>query len=126
MRTLRTGIVSGESLRWHNGRLWFSDWGRQQITAVDPNGESDLMLALDFPSWQPICFDWLPDGRLVVVASKEGRLLVRERDGSLHEYADLSQVGSGMWNEPAADARGNVYVNGGTVDPTAGDEFAPG
>ena len=26
-RTLLTGLALGESPRWHEGRLWFSDWG---------------------------------------------------------------------------------------------------
>jgi sugar lactone lactonase YvrE len=25
-QTLMTGISFGESPRWHDGRLWFSDW----------------------------------------------------------------------------------------------------
>ena len=29
MRTLMTGILFGEQPRWHEGRLWFSDWGTQ-------------------------------------------------------------------------------------------------
>jgi hypothetical protein len=27
LRTLLTGISFGEQPRWHDGRLWFSDWG---------------------------------------------------------------------------------------------------
>jgi len=27
LRTLLTGLGMGESLRWHEDRLWFSDWG---------------------------------------------------------------------------------------------------
>jgi sugar lactone lactonase YvrE len=38
-----TGITFGESPRWHDGRLWFSDWGTQQIIAVDLEGKSEVM-----------------------------------------------------------------------------------
>jgi sugar lactone lactonase YvrE len=33
--TLMAGLVVGESPRWHEGRLWFSNWGAQEIIAVD-------------------------------------------------------------------------------------------
>jgi len=26
-RTLLSGLVVGESRRWHDGRLWFANWG---------------------------------------------------------------------------------------------------
>jgi hypothetical protein len=27
VQTLLTGLAFGESPRWHEGRLWFADWG---------------------------------------------------------------------------------------------------
>ena len=38
----------------------------------------------------PLCFDFLPDGRLLVVSGREGRLLRHEPDGSLVTHADLT------------------------------------
>src|SRR5947208_347483 len=38
LRTLMTDIAFGESPRWHDGRLWFSDWGAKAVVAVDPEG----------------------------------------------------------------------------------------
>ena len=32
---LFSGIALGESPRWHDGRLWFADWGAQELVAVD-------------------------------------------------------------------------------------------
>ena len=32
------GIVFGEQPRWHEGRLWFSDWGTKEVVAVDLDG----------------------------------------------------------------------------------------
>ena len=40
METLMTGIAFGESPRWHEGRLWFSNWGTQEIGAVDLDGNA--------------------------------------------------------------------------------------
>jgi sugar lactone lactonase YvrE len=107
-----TGIAMGESPRWHENRLWFSDWGAQQIVAVDLDGNSEI--AVQIPFDLPFCIDWLPDGRLLVVSGREGRLLRRERDGSLVTHADLhGPVGMG-WNEIVVDGRGNAYINGGS------------
>jgi sugar lactone lactonase YvrE len=106
-----TGLTMGESPRWHEGRLWFSDWGAQEIIAVDPAGNSEVMLRVPFAL--PFCIDWLPDGRLLVVSGREGLLLRQEPDGELVPHADLRGIAAGGWNEIVVDARGNTYVNGG-------------
>jgi sugar lactone lactonase YvrE len=68
---LLTGLVVGESARWHQGRLWFANWGAQEIVAVDAEGNSEVMLRVP-TAGIPISIDWLPDGRLLVVAGPEG------------------------------------------------------
>jgi sugar lactone lactonase YvrE len=57
---LMSGVVFGEQPRWHDGRLWFSDWGRQQVIAVTLDGNSEVMHE---GTAFPLCVDWLPDGR---------------------------------------------------------------
>jgi sugar lactone lactonase YvrE len=127
LQTLMTGIVFGESPRWgRDDRLWLADWGAREIVAVGLDGKSEVVLRLAFPSFQAICFDWLRDGSLVVVSSRDGLLLRRDDDGSLVNHADLSTVSDGGWNEIVVDGRGNAYVNGGGFDLMAGDAFAPG
>ena len=42
----------------------------------------------------PMCFDFLPDGRLVLVSNQERALLTLEGDGTLTPYADLSPLSS--------------------------------
>ena len=106
-----TGIAMGESPRWHGQRLWFSDWGAQEIVAVDVNGDSEIAARLPFAL--PFCIDWLPDGRLLIVSGREGLVMRRERDGSLAVHADLRSLSPNTWNEIVADGRGNAYVNGG-------------
>jgi sugar lactone lactonase YvrE len=124
LRTLMTGISFGEQPRWHEGRLWFSDWGSREVIAVDLEGRSEVVL--EAPAF-PCCVDWLPDGRLLVVSAREGRLLRREPDGSLVAHGDLSEVSDPpAGNELVVDGRGNAYVNGGGFDLMAGEEFAPG
>jgi sugar lactone lactonase YvrE len=109
--TLLTGLSMGESPRWHQGRLWFSDWGAQEIIAVDPSGRSEVVLKA--PLGLPFCIDWLPGGPLLVVSGSAGLLLRREPGGSLVTYADLTSFSAAGWNEIVVDGRGNAYVNGG-------------
>jgi sugar lactone lactonase YvrE len=126
LQTLMTGIAFGESPRWHDDRLWFADWGAQEVVAVDLEGNSEVMVRVDFPAF-PMCIDWLPDGRLLVVASRDGLLLCREPDGSLATHADLSGLSQKghPWNEIVVDGRGNAYINNQGFE-FPGGEFAPG
>lgn len=124
VQTLLTGLAIGESPRWHENRLWFSNWGTQEIVAVDLNGKSEVMARV--PTTIPFCIDWLPDGRLLVVSGREGLLLRQEPDGSLVTHADLRGLTDRGWNEIVVDGRGNAYINGGGFDLMAGEQFAPG
>ncbi|HEX4834238.1 MAG TPA: SMP-30/gluconolactonase/LRE family protein [Trebonia sp.] len=119
---LLEGIQFGESPRWHDGRLWFSDWGAGQVIALDDDGGHEVVANV---ASFPMCIDFLPDGRLLVVDSARQRLLRREPDGSLVPHADLSPVTRKPWNDIVADRHGNAYVNSiGFQFP--GEEFAPG
>ena len=123
-KTLMTGLLFGEQPRWHDERLWFSDWGTQEVIAVDLEGNSEVILQ---GRAFPLCVDWLPDGRLLVVSAREGLLLRREPDGSLVTHGDLAGVSDPpAGNELVVDGRGDAYVNGGGFDLMAGEDFAPG
>jgi sugar lactone lactonase YvrE len=124
-QTLMTGIAFGESPRWHDHRLWFSDWVAQEIIAVDLEGTSEVIVRVPFPSI-PMCIDFLPDGRLLVVSTHERLLLRREAGGSLVTHSDLSGLSGLGFNEIVADGRGNAYINGGGFNLMAGEKFAPG
>lgn len=92
-RILLSGLAIGESPRWHEDRLWFSNWGTQEIVAVDLAGNSEVMVRV--PTTIPFCIDWLPDGRLLIVSGPEARLLRREPDGTLVTHADLGGLAEG-------------------------------
>ena len=111
MKTLLTGLAMGESPRWHDGRLWFSDWGAQEIITTDLEGNRKVVLRVPFSL--PFCIDWLPDGRLLVVSGREGLLLRQDAGGGLATHADLTRLSSNAWNEIVVDGRGNAYINTG-------------
>jgi hypothetical protein len=55
-----------ESPRWHEGRLWLSNWGTRQIVAVDLDGNSDVVgEGPEGPDGLGWATNWLPDGRPV-------------------------------------------------------------
>ena len=121
-RILHTGIALGESPRWHRGRLWLSDWGAQEILAIDLEGRVERIVQVPFAL--PFCFDFLPDGRLLIVAGREARLVRHEPDGRLVTHADLSAISATPWNEIAIDSRGNAYINNAeaiALVPPSGD-----
>jgi sugar lactone lactonase YvrE len=108
LQTLMSGVVLGESPRWHDGRLWFSDWGAQEVLAVGPDGTSEVVVRMQA---FPFSLDWLPDGRLLISSAGDQAVLRREPDGSLVTHADLSPLSDRPWNELVVDGRGNAYVN---------------
>jgi sugar lactone lactonase YvrE len=107
-RVLATGIAFGESPRWHDGRIWLSDWAAQELLAVAPDGTREVMARV---ASFPFCFDRLPDGRLLVVNAAERRLQRQEPDGSFSTHADLGALSSKPWNDIVVDGRGNAYVD---------------
>ncbi len=116
------GVVFGESPRWHDGRVWFSDWGANQVIALNPDGRHEVVATV---ASFPMCIDFLPDGRLLVVDSARRRLLRREPDAALVQHADLSGASQKPWNDIVVDDSGNAYVNSIGFD-FPGGEFAPG
>jgi sugar lactone lactonase YvrE len=126
MDVLSSGHGLVESPRWHDGRLWFADWAAGQILTVDEHGTTEVVVE---HRSLPLCFDFLPDGRLVLVSNQEGALLTVEADGTLTAYADLGPVSDLGCNDIVVDGRGNVFVNSPHFDFMAGPppgEVQPG
>lgn len=122
LQTLLTGLAFGESPRWHDGRLWFSDFGAQEVWACDLEGQKEVIARIP---GAPMGLGFLPDGRLLIVSMREGLLLRREPDGRLVTHADLSHLSRYPWSDLVVDGRGNAYLgNLGFNFP--GGEFAPG
>lgn len=124
-RVLLNDLAFPESPRWRDGLLWVCNWGAQEIVVVDLEGQSEVALPAPTAAL-PFSIDWQRDGRLLVLAGREGLLLRREPDGALATHADLNGLSNRGWNEIVVDGRGNAYVNGIGFDMMAGEAFAPG
>lgn len=122
MDVIMDGIGFGESPRWHDGRVWVSDWAAGRVHSVAADGTSTV--EAEVASF-PLCFDFLPDGRLLLVSSADRVVLRREPDGGLVPHADLAPVATTPWNDIVVDGRGHAYVNNIGFDFPDGD-FAPG
>ena len=105
-RVLLDGLGMGESPRWHEGRLWFSNWGTDEIVAVDLDGKTEVIgPGGGGAGW---AVGWLPDRRMLIT----GQELIRmEPDGSRSRHADLSRIAPYGVSEITVDGRGHVYVN---------------
>jgi sugar lactone lactonase YvrE len=114
------GLDFGEGPRWHEGRLWFSDFFRHGVFTLDGDRED---LVVEVPG-QPSGLGWLPDGRLLVVSMLDRRLLVW--DGAhLQEYADLTAVSEHECNDLVVGPDGTAYVSTFGFDLHGGAEPRP-
>jgi sugar lactone lactonase YvrE len=68
-REVLTGLVMGESARWHDGQLWFCDWGAGEVIRLD--GSSPQVVA--GMSGLPFGIDWLPAPGLIAVVTPDGK-----------------------------------------------------
>jgi sugar lactone lactonase YvrE len=105
-RVLLSGLGMGESPRWHDGRLYFSNWGTNEFVSLDLNGTSEVIGSGGGGSgWAA---NWLSDGRTLITGDE---LIRVEPDGSRVQHADLSHISAHGWSEITVDGRGNIYVN---------------
>lgn len=117
------GIAFGESVRWHDGRLWFCDWIDGDVISVASDG-ADRTVHAHLDAF-PLCVDWDRDHRLLIVDGA-GRQLVVMIEGERRVLADLAEVSDKPWNEIAAHPSGRIFVNGIGFDMMAGEEPASG
>lgn len=100
------GLAFAEAPRWHEGKLWFSDFYTHKVICIDHNGRQSTVA--DVPG-QPSGLGWLPDGRLLVVSMTDRRLLRKDSDG-LNEVADLSALAPFHCNDMVVDRHGRAYI----------------
>jgi YD repeat-containing protein len=103
---LSSGHAFLECPRWHDGRLYASDFFKHEVLAWD--GEGRPHKVVDVPA-QPSGLGWDLDGRLLVVSMVDRRLMRLEGD-SLVEVADLSALATWHCNDLVVDSVGGAYI----------------
>ena len=101
------GLYFGEAPRWHEGRLWLSDFYEHAVLSVGAEGDLRTELSIDD---QPSGLGWMPDGSLLVVSMTKRQVLRRDTDGKVSVWADLSDIATYHCNDMVVDAQGRAYV----------------
>ncbi len=117
------GMTFTEGLRWHEGRIWFSDLYTFAVHSAREDG-SDLRLEAHVPH-QPSGLGWLPDGRLLIVSMLDRRLLRRELDGTVVTHADLTAHVPGLLGDVVVDPEGRAYLGNFGFDLYGGESLRP-
>lgn len=117
MDTVVEGLSFGEGPRWHDGRLYFSDFYRHAVFAVNADGSTEIVAEV---ANQPSGLGWLPDGRMLIVSMIDRKLLRQESDGTLVEHADLGGIATWHCNDMVVDGAGRAYVGNFGFDIEAG------
>ena len=116
------GLTLTEGLRWHEGRVWFSDLYNRRVASVLEDG-SDLRVEGEFPHI-PVGLGWLPDGRLLVIQQESQKVLRREPGGEFVVHADLSGLAEAWLNDIVVTPDGTAYVGCFGFDLHHGAPFA--
>lgn len=111
-----------EGARWHEGRLWVSDFFGHRVVSTDTRGDVTIEAVVDN---QPSGLGWLPSGELLVVSMLDRKLLRRESTGALTEVADVSvQARGSEANDMVVDAHGGAYISVLGFNPYIGEPIS--
>jgi len=103
---LANNFCSGDSPRWFEGLLWFSDLVGAAVHTADRRGS---VTTLPLPGHTPRGLGFRPDGSLLI-ASGEDRCVLRYDGESLTTIADLSGIAPGNLGDMVVDDLGRAYI----------------
>jgi sugar lactone lactonase YvrE len=99
-------IYFGECPRWHEGRLWFSDFFAHAVKSVSLQGDLRTEFEIDD---QPSGLGWMPDGTMLIVSMAKQQVLRRSPNGTISVHAQLPDGGY-YTNDMVVDPSGAAYV----------------
>ncbi len=121
-----SGLFFGECPRWHDGRLWYSDFFDHAVFSASPDGERRVEVSFD---GEPAGLGWLPDGRLLVNSRLDRAVMRREPDGTIVRHGDLTPWATWHANDMVVASNGQAYAGNfgfdldglydGSVQPSA-------
>jgi sugar lactone lactonase YvrE len=103
-----SGLYFGECPRWHDGRLWYSDFFDHTVFSI--SAEGDRRVEVDLGEGEPAGLGWLPDGRLLINSRLDRVILRREPDGSLVRHGDLTPWATWHANDMVVADNGQAYA----------------
>lgn len=95
-----------EGPRWHDSKLWFSDFYSHRVLTVDPGGRVETVAQV---AQRPSGLGFTADGGLLVVSMLDRRLL-RFDGGRSRVIADLSAYATGPCNDMVVDGKGRAFI----------------
>ncbi|GAC1399112.1 MAG: SMP-30/gluconolactonase/LRE family protein [Mycobacterium sp.] len=107
-RILADGLGFLEGPRWHEGKLWFSDFYSRRVSTVDLYGQ---LTRRYYVPGQPSGLWPLPDGDILIASTHNARLLRGSANGALRTVADIGAVFRGALNDLVVDGRGRAYLS---------------
>ncbi|MFG1923222.1 SMP-30/gluconolactonase/LRE family protein [Cryptosporangium sp. NPDC048952] len=107
----RTEFASGhqflEGLRWHDGRLWASDFFSREVLTFAADGSATTVAVVD---GAPSGLGFLPDGTPLVVSQAGATVERIESDGTLSTFAEFGTIAGGPGNDMLVTHEGHIYV----------------
>lgn len=111
-----------ESPRYHDGRLYLSDFFNTRVIVMDPKDGSWEKIA-DVPT-SPSGLGFLADGSMLIVSQHDHKLLRRAADGTTTVHADLAAFCGGDANDMRV-VDGHAYIGNFGFDLAGGAEPRP-
>ena len=95
-----------EGPRWHDNKLWFSDFYQHAVFNIDEN--HNIKKVVDIPN-QPSGLGWMPDESMLIVSMLD-RKVMKFKDGQLSVHSDLSKLTKFRCNDMVVDNDGHAFV----------------
>ncbi|MCY4043775.1 MAG: SMP-30/gluconolactonase/LRE family protein [Cellvibrionales bacterium] len=120
IETLASNLTFTECPRWHQNKLWFSDFHSQRVYSLDSQGNLNVELTIND---QPAGLGFTPNGELRIVSQTQKRLLAFDGQ-SITTIADMSSLATGNCNDMVMTRKGGAYIGNFGFDFHA-DDFRP-
>jgi sugar lactone lactonase YvrE len=121
LKNLASGLRFLEGPRWHEGRLYVSDFYLRRVMAFDEQGRGELIC--EVPR-QPSGLGFDGQGKLLISSMLDRRVVRLGADG-LETVADLADLVGGPLNDMLVDGAGRIYVGNFGSDLDAGEPITP-
>ena len=106
MRVLCDQLMLAEAPRWHDGRLYVSDFYAKEVVALDLDGARESIVSVP---GQPSGLGWLPNGDMLVASMRDATVM--RFDGSSLEPVTAVDA-SPVLNDMVVSDDGRAYVGG--------------